>query len=63
MVAIDFTECLKDSPLFRKNLSKAESDVESYEIVFKRVIFNLAFKSRFFLIFFHYLLIIPFLQR
>ena len=38
MLKLDFNECLKDSPVFRKNLSKAENDLESFEVVYKRVI-------------------------
>lgn len=40
VVKLDFNECLRDSPLFRKNLTKAESDLESYETIFKKVCTN-----------------------
>lgn len=38
VVKLDINECLKDSPLFRKNLTKAENDLESFEHVYKKVI-------------------------
>lgn len=37
VIKLDFNECLKDSPLFRKNLSKAENDLESFESVYKKI--------------------------
>ena len=38
VIKLDFNECLKDSPLFRKNLAKAENDLESFETIYKKVI-------------------------
>ena len=37
-IKLDFTECLKDSPNFRKNLSKIEDDLDTFEHVCKKVI-------------------------
>ena len=45
VVKLDFNECLRDSPFFRKNLTKAESDLESFETIYKKVIFYLTFVS------------------
>lgn len=39
VIKLDFNECLKDSPLFRKNLAKAENDLELFESVYKKVFF------------------------
>ena len=38
VVKWDFQDCLKDSPNFRRNLSKIEDDLDSFELVFKKVI-------------------------
>jgi hypothetical protein len=37
VIKLDFNECLKDSPLFRKNLAKAETDLELFESIYKKV--------------------------
>jgi hypothetical protein len=37
---MDFNECLKDSPLFRKNLGKVENELESFEYIYKKVNIN-----------------------
>ncbi|CAF0702791.1 unnamed protein product [Brachionus calyciflorus] len=37
VVKLDFNECLKDSPNFRKNLSLAETDLENYENIYKKI--------------------------
>ncbi|RNA01459.1 arf-GAP with coiled- ANK repeat and PH domain-containing 1 [Brachionus plicatilis] len=45
-VKLDFNECLKDSPLFRRNLSFAENDLETYENTYKKIYENsLAFHA------------------
>jgi hypothetical protein len=36
-IKLDFNECLKDSPLFRKNIQSAQNDLESFENVHKKV--------------------------
>lgn len=37
VVKLDFTEGLKDTPLFRKNLTRAENDIESFETIYKKI--------------------------
>lgn len=38
VIQLDFNECIKDSPTFRRNLCKIEEDLESFEVVFRKVI-------------------------
>jgi hypothetical protein len=42
-IKLDFTECLKDSPNFRKNLSKIEDDLDTFEHVCRKVTTPLVF--------------------
>lgn len=37
---LDSNECLKDSPLFRKKLSQAESEIDAFEAAYKRIAEN-----------------------
>ena len=52
-IKLDFSESLKDSPNFRKNLSKIEDDLDTFENVCKKVSYFLhlmqTFKKNFIL--------------
>jgi hypothetical protein len=37
VIKLDFNDCLKDSPKFRRNLSKIEDDLDTFELVYKKV--------------------------
>ena len=37
VVKLDSNEALKDTPLFRKGLTRAENDVESFETIYKKI--------------------------
>lgn len=37
VIKLELADCLKDSPGFRKNLSKAETDLENFEGIYKKI--------------------------
>lgn len=38
VVKLDINECLKDSPMFRKKLTKVEGELDTFETIYKKVI-------------------------